>query len=138
MESPLGPAVANFFPAHLENQFMTQQHIFMCVYYSGYIDDIFCVFNSLEYTKMFLNLLNNLHPKYKFTYEIGLYRLAFLDTKISLSSNNHSSLISNVYRKPSQAKHLGHASRLMLENHRLAQPLSVLASSREAPSHKGL
>ena len=42
--------------------------------------------------------LNNLHPNYKFTYEIGSHKLAFLDTQISLSSNNDLSLITNVYR----------------------------------------
>ena len=34
MGSPLGPTLANIFFAHLENQFMAQQYIFMPVHYS--------------------------------------------------------------------------------------------------------
>ena len=49
MGSPLGPALANFLLAHIQNKFMTQQHVFMSVYYSRYVDEIYCVFNSLEY-----------------------------------------------------------------------------------------
>ena len=74
------------------------------VHYSRYVDDIFCVSNSLEYTKMFLSFLNNLLPNLKFTCEIGPHKLAFMDTKISLSSNNDLSLITSVYRKPTDTK----------------------------------
>ena len=49
MGSPLGPTLANLFLAHLENLFMTQQEIFMPVLFFRYVDDIFCVLNSLEY-----------------------------------------------------------------------------------------
>ena len=72
---------------------MSQQEIFMPVHYSTYVDDFFCVFDYLEYAKIFLRFLNNLHPNLKHTYEIGPYKLAFLDTQISLSSNNDHSLI---------------------------------------------
>ena len=72
---------------------MAQQDVSMPVHYSRYVDDIFCVFNSLEYVKMFLSFLNNIHPNLKFTWEIGPQKLAFLDTKISLSSNNDFSFI---------------------------------------------
>ena len=51
---------------------------------------------------MFINFLNNLHPNWKFTYEIGPHKLAFLDTQIALSSNNDFSLIMNVYMKPTE------------------------------------
>ena len=47
MGSPLGPTLANFVVAHLENQFMAQQDIFMPVHYSRYVDDIFCFFFTL-------------------------------------------------------------------------------------------
>ena len=40
MGSPLGPTLANFFLAHLENQFMGWQDVFMPVHYSRYVDDI--------------------------------------------------------------------------------------------------
>ena len=53
---------------------------------------------------MFLSFLNNLHPNLKLTCEIGPHKLAFMDTKISLSSNKDDSLITNVYRKPTDSK----------------------------------
>ena len=53
---------------------------------------------------MFLIFLNNIHPNLKFTSEIGPQKLAFLDTQISLSSNNDVSLITCVYRKPTYIK----------------------------------
>ena len=83
---------------------MGQQDVFMPVHYSRYVDDIFCVFNSLEYVNMFLSFLNNIHSNLKFTCEIGPQKLAFLDTQISLSSNNDLSLITSVYRKPTDTK----------------------------------
>ena len=60
---------------------MTQQDISMPVHYSRYVDDIFCVFDSLEYAKMFLSFLNNLRPSIKLIYKIGPHKSAFLDTK---------------------------------------------------------
>ena len=60
--SPFGPIFFLFFLAHLENQFMTQQDVSMPVNYSRHADDIFCFPNSIEYAKMFLRFLNNMHP----------------------------------------------------------------------------
>ena len=64
--------------AQLENKFMAQQDVSMPVHYSRYVDDIFCVLNSLEYVKMFLSFLNNIHPNLKLTCEVGPLKLAFL------------------------------------------------------------
>ena len=96
--------ISEFFCAHLENQFMAQQDVFMSVHYSRYVDDIFCVYNTFEYVEMFLSFLNNMHPNLKFTCEIGTQKLAFLDTQISLPSNNDLSLITSVQRKPTDTK----------------------------------
>ena len=104
MGSPLVPTVANFFQAHLENQFMTQQDVFMSVHYSRYVDDILCVHDSLEYVGMFLCLFNNFHPNLRFTYEIVPRKFASMDTQISLFSINDFTLITNVYRKPTNTK----------------------------------
>ena len=84
---------------------MAQQDVSMPVHYSRYVDDIFCVFNSLEYLGMFLCFLNNMHSNLKLTCEIGPRKLAFQVTqKISLSSNNDLSLITSAYRKPTDTK----------------------------------
>ena len=104
MGSPLGPTLANLCGANLENQFMAQHDVFMPVHYSRYVDDIFCVFNYLEYVQMYSSFLNNIQSYLKFTCEIGPEKLAFLDTQISLSSNNDLSLITSVYRKPTDTK----------------------------------
>ena len=53
---------------------------------------------------MFLSFLNNMLPNLKSTCEIEPHKLAFLDTQISLSSNNDLSLITSVYRKPTDTK----------------------------------
>ena len=76
----------------------------MPVHYSRHVDDIFYVFNSLEYVKMILSFLNNIHPNLKFTCEVEPQKLAFLDTQILLSSNNYLSLITSVYRKPTDTQ----------------------------------
>ena len=83
---------------------MAQQDVFMSVHCSRYVDDIFCVFNSLEYVEMFLRFFNYIHPNFKSTCEIRPQKLAFLDTHISPSSNNDLSLIASVYRKPTDTK----------------------------------
>ena len=76
----------------------------MPVHYYRYVEDIFCVQNSLEYAKMFLSFFINIHRNLKFTCEIGPQKLAFLDAKISLSSNNDLCLITSAYRKLSDTK----------------------------------
>ena len=50
MVSPLGPTLANFFLAHLENQFMGQQDVFMPVhiYIYIYIYSIYIVYIYLD------------------------------------------------------------------------------------------
>ena len=40
MGRPLGPTLANLCVAHLDNQLVNQQHIFMRVYYSRCMDDV--------------------------------------------------------------------------------------------------
>ena len=44
---------------------MAQQDVFMPVHYSRYVDDILYVTNYLEYVKMFISFLINMHPNLK-------------------------------------------------------------------------
>ena len=53
---------------------------------------------------MILGFLNEIHPNLKSTCEIGPQKIAFMDTQISPSSNDDFSLITSVYRKPSDTK----------------------------------
>ena len=104
MENPLGLTLDSKKLVHFENKFMAQQDVSMPVHYSRYVDDIFCVFNSLENVEIFLSFLNNMHSNIKFTCKIVPHKLAFLDTQISLSSNNNLSLIKSAHRKPTDTK----------------------------------
>lgn len=101
MGSPLGPTLANFFMANFEVKFMNEKALHTPKLYLRYVDDIFCVFGSMEYLLTFFDCLNELHKNLKFTHEIGPNHLAFLDTEIGLPSDNCDLVSSTVYRKPS-------------------------------------
>ena len=73
-------------------------------------DDIVAVFDDEVSAKLFLDVLNNLHPSIQFTMEVGNKSLAFLDVNISIDC---STLSTTVYRKPT---HTG----LFLNYHALA------------------
>ena len=103
MGSPLGPTLANFFLAHFENKFMSENLEFLPEKYVRYVDDVFCVFGSMESVGNFLEYLNHLHPNLKFTHELGPRKLAFLDTEIDLDLNS-SNFGPQVYRKPTNTK----------------------------------
>ena len=68
------------------------------------MDDIFCVFRSGIRHESFLNRLNSLHLNLKFTMELGNSSLAFLDTYISLPTDDNGTFSSRVFRK---ATHTG-------------------------------
>ena len=69
MGSPLGPTLANFFLANLENKLLNKTNGFYPKIYLRYVDDIFAIFNdNLSITK-FLNLLNKHHSNMQFTME---------------------------------------------------------------------
>ena len=105
MGSPLGPTMANFCLSHFENQLLEE-----CddtngpSLYARYVDDIFCVFRSGIPYESFLNKLNALHPNLKFTMELGNSSLAFLDTYISLPTDDNGTFSSRIFRK---ATHTG-------------------------------
>lgn len=101
MGSPLGPTLANFFLAHFETIFLSQVEDFTPDLFLRYVDDIFCVFKSHEYVMRFFDFLNGLHSNLKFTYELGPDQLAFLDTSITLPTDDSQIASSTVYRKPS-------------------------------------
>ena len=100
MGSPLGPTLANFFLAHYEKKFMSENLESKPLLYLRYVDDIFCVFKDKENIQKFLNFLNNIHPNLKFTFEVGEEFLPFLDTKIELPNNINENINCKIYRKP--------------------------------------
>ena len=96
MGNPLGPTLANFFLAHIENQIFSKTDPSHPKLYLRYVDDIFVVFPSETDFMKFLNILNSQHKNLQFTYELGNSTLAFLDTNISIVNADFESW---VYRK---------------------------------------
>ena len=98
MGSPLGPTLANYFLAYQERKFLDtrKKGSFYPRLYLRYVDDIFTVFTYNIDFSYFFDILNKLHGNLKFTYELGNSYLPFLDTFISISSDNFDS---GVYRK---------------------------------------
>lgn len=94
MGNPLGPTLANFFMAHMENKVLLETGTHMPKLYLRYVDDIFAIFDN-DFNDFF-NLLNEQHPNIKFTYEGGSGTLPFLDTNIEISAPT---FISTVFRK---------------------------------------
>ena len=97
MGSPLGPTLANFFLAHFEKTFMTENHDFIPLLYLRYVDDVFCVFNDMMSVTRFLDCLNKLQPNLKYIYDLG--PKTFLDTQMNLNLDSLG-FTTEVYRKP--------------------------------------
>ena len=119
MGSPLGPTLANFFLAHFEISVLSKVDIFNPELYLRYVDDIFCVFKSQIHVQQFFGIINNLHCNLKFTYELGPDQLPFLDTKITLPTDDFKSVTSSVYRKPSNTNVLLNFSAMCPKNWKL-------------------
>ena len=99
MGSPLGPVLANLFMGVHEDEWLQSYPGIGPSFYRRYVDDIFCVFDSEDQAKLFLDYLNTQHDNIKFTSEYeqdGL--LAFLDVQVS--RNPHGVPITTTYRKP--------------------------------------
>ena len=98
MGSPLGPTLANFFLGHLEKEriFNEPKEELYPRLYLRYVDDVFAVFSAGMDPMLFLTFLNNLHSSLKFTVEVGLDRMPFLDTEVSIKDGNFETW---VYRK---------------------------------------
>ena len=99
MGSPLGPTLANFILAHFENKLLQNTSIPLPALYLRYVDDIFCVFREGVDSKPFFEALNSLHINLKFTVENGDKCLSFLDTKVTLPSDESTDASINVFRK---------------------------------------
>jgi len=97
MGSPLGPTLASFFLANMENKIFKTLHDFYPKLYLRYIDDIFVVFEDESSCTSFLNLLNAQHKNVKFTVEHSSNTLSFLDVEIKINDQGVGTWI---WRKP--------------------------------------
>jgi len=63
MRSPLGPTLANFFMAHLEQQFFSDKvnDSLLPQLYLRYVDDMYAVFNDNQNCYNFLTILISQH-----------------------------------------------------------------------------
>ena len=85
MGCPLSCTIANIFLGHLEEEWLQDCPIeYKPIFYNRYVDDTCAVFKSAHHPDLFLNYLNNKHPKIKFTLEKeNNNQLSFLDILIS-------------------------------------------------------
>ena len=93
MGSPLGPTLANFFLAELENKLLKLKNRDNPSLYLRYVDDVFAIFREGIDYKPFLNKLNEHHPSIKFTVEETTNTLPFLDVEIKLNENTFDSWV---------------------------------------------
>ena len=95
MGSPLGPILANIFVGHCENKIEAQN---WPDFYNRFVDDTFSIFDSVQKSRDFFELLNNLHPALKFTVEGEVnHELPFMDVAVKRENEG---LTRTVYRKP--------------------------------------
>ena len=96
--SPLGPTIANFFLANMENKLLQNNADFHPKLYLKYVD-IFCVFNNETFSDRFLDLLNKQHKNIKFTEEHGSETLPFLNVEVNITEFD---IERKIYRKLTQ------------------------------------
>ena len=95
MGSPLGPVLAGIFMVNLERLLVPKFNVYLNFWRCYVYDSI--IFIKIGYVEYLLSVLNNFHPKIKFTYEMQVEsKLAFLD--ILLHRDGHE-VITTVYRK---------------------------------------
>ena len=84
MGSTLGPTLANFFLANLENKLLNKTDDFYPKIYLQYVDDVFAIFDDNLLITKFLNLLNKQHSNMQFTMEKSMQVLPFLDVHVQI------------------------------------------------------
>ena len=98
MGCSLGPTIANFFMAHMENQLLCNDPEASPKLYLRYIDDIFAIFDNDQSCTKFLERFNTQHPNIKFTLEQAKNTIPFLDVKIKINLDKFDTW---TWRKPS-------------------------------------
>lgn len=97
MGGPLSAILAEIYVRHFEEELImskTNSFFQKIKFYARYVDDTFMILKcSNRQTKLFLNQLNNLHPKIKFKMEMEKQsKLNFLDITVTkhTASKKHS------------------------------------------------
>ena len=95
MGSPLAPTLSNLFVGSLERKYL-KQSCRNVKFYARYVDDILVMFEDDDHST-FLDYINSWHDNLKFTVEIGMKSIPFLDINLDIESNV---VNTTVYRKP--------------------------------------
>lgn len=105
MGTRMAPTYANIFMHSIESKFLLTCPIKPTLY-KRYLDDIFLIWTNTE--KELLNFIQNFnlaHPNISFTESYSSTKVNFLDVEISVEKG---SLITNVYRKPTDRQQYLH------------------------------
>ena len=98
MGSPLGPVLANVFMGYHERNWITNYDHSKPLFYTRYVDDIFCLFNREDECDVFLDYMNRQHPNIRFTIEKEVGgRLSFLD--VNIDKNQGIKPSTSIFRK---------------------------------------
>ena len=90
--------LANWFLGMIEREIFDNHLSFYSSFYVRYVDDVFAIFNSSADVQVFLNVLNNQHPNFRFTCEEASGpSLPFLDIEVTICDWEFDV---SVYRKP--------------------------------------
>ncbi|XP_064073285.1 uncharacterized protein LOC135193669 [Vanessa tameamea] len=111
MGSPVAPLVANIWMEHFEEIAMsTAKAVTTIKLWKRYVDDVFAIIKGdSDSATNFLNHLNSIHRKIKFTCEMEKNRkMAFLDVKIGVRMDG--SVSHTVYRKTTHTDRYLHAN----------------------------
>lgn len=103
MGSKISPFLANIYISNMEEQIKNnnKNNLFPRIW-ARYVDDIFVVIKE-RYVDQLTNLLNNYHPKIKFTFEKESNNsLPFLD--VLISKTNDDGISFSIFRKPTSTE----------------------------------
>ena len=82
----MGPSYANLCVGFIENNFFSNYHGPKPDLYKRYIDDcVGATSSSRKEPNLIINSVNSFHPALKYTWEISVNSLAFLDIKLCIN-----------------------------------------------------
>ncbi|KAI5638489.1 reverse transcriptase (RNA-dependent DNA polymerase) domain-containing protein [Phthorimaea operculella] len=109
MGSPVAPVIANIWMEYFEELALSAGPSTITLW-KRYVDDVFGVIKgNTDAVKQYVEYLNSIHPKVRFTYEVESDRtLAFLDVKVMVRPDG--SLAHSVYRKTTHTDRYLHST----------------------------
>ncbi len=109
MGATMAPDYANLYLGFLEDRYVFNNNPFFdnIILFKRCIDDCFVIYKGSESDfEAFVLYINCLRPSIKFTYQVGITDVNFLDTSISIVDNQ---IVSSLYRKDTAKNSLLHA-----------------------------